>query len=145
MKNSCRIFSACTIAACLLGCAGQPMKVTGVTDLSTIDPTRGREVVASGAGFQLFGFIPLSVNDRQQRAYEELVKKAGNDAIANISVQETWRYAVIGWIFRTTIHAMGYPKVDKAETRKAVQSFPHDQPAIPSEPNIPASGIRNKF
>jgi hypothetical protein len=121
MNKLYRVLVTCLMTGLLVGCSGQPIKIASVTDQSTIDKTRGREIMASAAGFHLFNVFPLTVNNRQQRAYEVLLQKAGNDAITDVTVQETWRYGFIGTIYRTTLRAMAYPRIAKAKAPEVVQ------------------------
>jgi hypothetical protein len=96
-----------------VGCAGRPIQVGVVDqqmDTADIDFTRGREISVSASGFQLLLFIPIRVNSRHERAYQVLRSRAGNDYIANIQIQEVWKYAFVGTIYRTTIKAMAYPR-----------------------------------
>lgn|GEM_PF-1292322 len=132
MNKFYRVFLTCLMTGLLVGCSGQSIKIESVIDQSTIDKTRGREIMASAAGFQLFNFIPMSVNDRQQRAYQALLQKAGSDSIADVTVQETWKYGFVGILYRTTLRAMAYPKVAKAKAPGAVQPTGQGQPAIPA-------------
>ena len=137
MNKFYRVYLTCLITCLLTSCTGQPIKIESVTDQSTIDKTKGREIKASAGSLQLFAFIPIGVNDRQQRAYKALLEEAGNDAIANVTIQETWKYVVIGHTYRTTLHAKAYPKITKAKATGAVQPSGQEQPVIPQEPAIP--------
>ena len=76
----------------------------------------------------MFNVFPLTVNIRQQRAYEVLLQKAGNDAITDVTVQETWRYGFIGTSYRTTLRAMAYPRIAKAKAPEAAQPPEQEQP-----------------
>ena len=54
-------------------------------------------------------FFPLGVNGRQERAYAQLKKQARGEYVTDIKIQESWRYAVLGTTYRTTLTAMAYP------------------------------------
>jgi hypothetical protein len=95
------------------GCTGIPIKIGHIDQqFSTIkvDFTRGRSIEASANGFQLLLFIPISINDRQMRAYSLLRDQAGDDYITDIKVQESWTYALVGTVHKTTIKAKAYPR-----------------------------------
>lgn len=96
-------------------CSSDPVRIKSVTDLSEIDLTRGRMITAKAAGFQLLLVIPIMVNSRQDRAYQALMEKAGNDYISNVRITERWTYAYLGTAYTTIIEAMAYPKVPKRE------------------------------
>ena len=98
------------ISVALLACTGQPVKIASVTDASKIDRTRGRKITAEAGGFQLFEVIPINVNSRQQRAYDELLEKAAGDEIADVKVIEQWGYGVVGTTFWTILEATAYPR-----------------------------------
>jgi hypothetical protein len=102
------------ISILLINCSGAPIKFGGIPQFANseyVDFTKGRSITASGVGFQLFGFIPISINDRHQRAYDELIKQAHNDYLTNIQINDSWVFAYYGVIYRTTIMATAYPRV----------------------------------
>ncbi len=97
----------------IAGCAGKPIRVGTVDqqlDNTNIDFTRGRSISASASGFQLLLFIPISINDRHERAYQILRGQASNDYITNVKIKESWTYAFVGTVYTTTIEAMAYPR-----------------------------------
>ena len=96
-----------------IGCAGKPIKVGSIDQQfsnTKVDFTRGRSIKASASGFQLFLFIPIRINDRHERAYTLLRERAGHDYITDIKVQESWIYAFVGTVYKTTLKAMAYPQ-----------------------------------
>lgn len=101
--------------ACLLlaACSGAPIK-TGATnqqvDAAEIDFSKGRKISASASGFQLLLLIPISINDRHERAYRILLSQAGGDYITDIKIDESWTYALVGTVYKTTLEAMAYPQ-----------------------------------
>ena len=115
MKKLSKFMIPVVFIAILLinGCTGMPIKVGHIDQQfrnEKIDFTRGRSIEASASGFQLFLFIPININDRQSRAYSELRYVAGHDYITDVKVQESWTYAFVGTIYKTTIKAMAYPR-----------------------------------
>ncbi len=82
----------------------------GGLDNLNIDLTRGRSLSASASGFQLLLFIPININDRQERAYQILRGQAGNEYITAVKIQESWTYAFVGTVYTTTLEAMAYPR-----------------------------------
>lgn len=114
MKTKKIIFSSLVLPLLLMACAGTPVKIEGVTDLSTVDLTSKRRVSAEAGGFQLAGFIPLKVNTRQERAYEALLETLQRDEVlADITVTESWSFAVVGTSYWTIMHSSAYRKLPK--------------------------------
>lgn len=115
MKKNIRLVIAVVflLVFFIAGCVGKPIKV-GIVDQqfdnSNIDFTTGRSISASTSGFQLLLLIPIGINDRHKRAYRILRDQAGNDFIANVKIQESWTYALVGTVYTTTIEAMAYPR-----------------------------------
>lgn len=68
----------------------------------------GRHISAEACGFQLLLFIPISINSRLERAFAQLQREAGNDKIASLTIEEYWRYAVVGTTYCTRLDAMAY-------------------------------------
>lgn len=93
-----------TMMAALSGCAGTPVqlgsKLNGVQPQGTV-----REISARACGFQLLLLIPISVNNRQERAYKELEQKAAGDYITDVQVSESWSYGFVGTSYCTTLKA----------------------------------------
>src|ERR1700759_3325802 len=67
----------------LAGCAGPSVRMGNATDQSQLDLSKGRTISASASGFQLLLLIPIAINGRQERAYQDLQAQAGDDAITN--------------------------------------------------------------
>ena len=94
------------------GCAGKAVQIESIAD-QAYDASKGREVEISANGFQLFLLIPIMINSRQERAYQALHNMAGADhIITNVRVQESWRYAFVGTVYKTTMRATLYPKIN---------------------------------
>lgn len=117
MRNLIRLPLAIILIAIffITGCAGKPIMVGAVNqqgglDNLNIDLTRGRSLSASASGFQLLLFIPININDRQERAYQILRGQAGNEYITAVKIQESWTYAFVGTVYTTTLEAMAYPR-----------------------------------
>ena len=79
-------------------------------ELSQYDMTKGRPIFAEESGFQLLLFIPIGVNTRHEKAYQNLKMIARDDYIADIKVKESWTYAFVGTIYTTRLEATAYPK-----------------------------------
>ena len=95
-----------------------PVKVNDEVDRADIDMTKGRKIRAQAAGFQLFLVIPISVNSRQVRAWEQLKQYAGNDYISDVTITERWTYGYVGTAYTTIIEAMAYPRIPKAQPQQ---------------------------
>jgi len=102
------------IASLLLAaCSGTPIKTGAANeqiDIASVDFSKGRKITASAAGFQLLLLIPININDRHERAFQTLLGQAGGDYVTDIKIDESWTYAFVGTVYKTTIEAMAYPK-----------------------------------
>jgi hypothetical protein len=117
LKN--RLLLGLFCACLLVGCAGKPIKVGTIEpqfDYNSIDWSKGTTLQASAGGLQLLLFIPIQINDRQERAYRKLHEYAGNYYITNIKIKESWTYAFIGTVYTTTLEAKAYPRKTMAGT-----------------------------
>jgi hypothetical protein len=76
---------------------------------SEVDFSKGRHLSSSASGYQILLFIPISINDRQERAYKMLRGQANEDYLSNIRIKESWTYIYIGTIYTTTLEATAYP------------------------------------
>jgi hypothetical protein len=97
----------------LTACSGTPIRVGAENQpisRDDIDFSRGRHLTADASGFQLLLVIPISINDRQQRAYQTLLSMAGNDYLSDVRIKESWTYALIGTVYTTTMEATAYPR-----------------------------------
>jgi len=93
-----------------IGCAGQPLNINTTLN-QEYDKSKGRTISITANSFQLFLLIPIMVNSRQARAYDALMKEAGNDYVTDIKIREEWQYALVGTIYKTTIEATAYPRL----------------------------------
>ena len=84
--------------------------------------TKGRRIRAQAAGFQLLLVIPINVNSRQVRAWEQLKQYAGNDYISDVTITERWTYGYVGTAYTTIIEAMAYPRTQKTAMRPETES-----------------------
>ena len=112
MKKTWRVLILFVIVVVVLnvGCAGQPIKMKA--DLNrNYDKAKGRTISVTANSFQLFLLIPIRVNSRQVRAYNALMREAGDDYVTDIKIREEWQYALVGTIYRTTIEATAYPRL----------------------------------
>ena len=100
--------------ACLLinACSGTPIR-TGepnrYIEIADVDFSKGRKITASASGFQLLLVIPISINDRHVVAFRRLQEQAGGDYITDITIDESWTYALVGTVYKTTMTARAYP------------------------------------
>lgn len=106
------------IVVLLTACAGSPVRLSTtdqVPPATEIDRTSGRQVSASASGFQLLLLVPININDRQQRAFELLAAQAGGDYLTNISVEESWTWALVGTVYTTRMTATAYRRTGEAK------------------------------
>ena len=109
-KYFCTKAATAALLACFLaGCAGTKVNIDSYVP-QNVDRTGGKTVKGSASGFQLFWLIPISINGRQARAYEELKRNAGNAYITDVKIMEGWRYAFVGTVYVTDFEATAYPK-----------------------------------
>lgn len=97
------------LACSLAGCVGTKVEISSYVP-PNIDRSCGRTVTGSATGFQLFTLIPIAMNRRHERAYEKLKARAGDAYITDVKIQEGWRYAFVGTIYKTQFEATAYPK-----------------------------------
>ena len=109
--SRCLMVALCL--AVLSACSSTPVKINEEVDRADIDMTKGRQIRAQAAGFQLFLVIPISVNSRQARAWEQLKQYAGTDYISDVRITERWTYGYVGTAYTTIIEAIAYPKVQQ--------------------------------
>jgi len=99
--------------AVLCACSSTPVKINEEVDRADIDMTKGRHIRALAAGFQLFLVIPINVNSRHARAWEQLKQYAGTDYISDVRITERWTYGYVGTAYTTIIEAMAYPRIQQ--------------------------------
>ena len=97
------------LAITVFGCAGTKVNFANIP-IEKLDVTRGRTITCSASGFQLLLLIPIGINGRHARAYEGLKQAAGTDAITDVKITESWRYAFVGTVYQTKLTATAYPK-----------------------------------
>lgn len=93
----------------LSGCAGSPVTLNSFP-ASDIILSSGRPISAEACGFQLLLFIPININSRLERAFNELQISASNHNIANLNIEESWTYAFIGTVYCTRLNAIAYQR-----------------------------------
>ena len=96
----------------LQGCIGTPVKM-GVSenfDRAAYDMENPKQLSISASGFQLLLFIPIAINSRHDRAYSAIESQAGDGLISDVQVTESWTYAFVGTVYKTTIDAKVYPR-----------------------------------
>jgi len=111
--NKIKTLTIAFVFLLLSGCAGKPIHLGATNqhvDLETVDLEKGRDLSATASGFQLLLLIPININDRHDRAFQQLRGQAGNDYITDIKIQESWAWGFVGTIYKTTIVAKAYPK-----------------------------------
>ena len=128
MKNigMCTTAGIAVIGLLLVGCSGTPIKLANTNQYlgqGDIDVSTERNIKGTGTGFQLLLFIPISINGRQERAYEELLAQAGGDYVTNVAINESWTWAFVGTVYKTTLTATAYRRAAGA-ARPAQQRGP---------------------
>jgi hypothetical protein len=103
------------------GCTGNKVQFADAP-IDKLDLSRGHKVTGRASGLQLFGFIPIGVNERQIRAYERLKEDAGEDLVTNIKIQDVWKWVFIGMKYNTMMTATAYP-VKNSSSNSTAQSM----------------------
>lgn len=106
-KKVCLLFAVVIFS--LSGCAGTPVTIKSFP-VQDVALEKGRPIKAEACGFQLLLVIPIMINGRLESAFNELKEKAGSDYIAQVSIEEYWRYAFIGTVYCTSLEAIAYTK-----------------------------------
>ena len=111
VSNLLKFIFLTVFAVYFTGCSGKPVTFNSVDPKLYADKkSEGRTISGEASGFQLLLFIPISVNDRHQQAYDVLKGQANGDYITDIKVTESWTYAFVGTIYTTKMTATAYPK-----------------------------------
>jgi hypothetical protein len=83
-----------------VGCMSRPVRVG-------TPPPESQDVIglrfASACGVLLFDLIPLGINDRVERAYDQAVRSSGASALRNPTVQDNWYWIGVGDMLCTDI------------------------------------------
>ena len=106
-----RILALAVLAAALVaaGCKGTPVHIDNVVPVD-LDRSTGRVVEGKAYGFQFILLIPMGVNTRHARAWEELKANAGDAYITDVELKEGWFYGLIGTLYYSTFRAKAYPR-----------------------------------
>lgn len=98
-KHIVSIFLAFFISA---GCSSGWIQLSNGVDKP---PANGKKAVfsESACGFNLLGFIPISINDRYARAWKRLNNLTQDAFIEKIIAEESWTYAYVGTVYCTEI------------------------------------------
>ena len=100
---------ALVVALLAAGCHGTPVHIDNAVP-DNIDRSTGHIVEGDAHGFQFILLIPMGVNTRHERAWEDLKSKAGDAYITNVEMKEGWFYGLIGTLYHTTFRATAYPR-----------------------------------
>lgn len=100
---------AVLIPTLLSSCSSAPLAVGTRGDAPAAVGT-GRVIEAEACGFQLLLFIPISINNRAERAYRDLERQANGDTITDVQVRERWIYAFVGTNYCTAFRAKAIRK-----------------------------------
>jgi hypothetical protein len=80
-----------------------------VTPVAHYDESKPRQISAEASGFQLLLFFPIGVNGRYEEAWNELKGQAVGEYIADVTIQDSWTYALVGTVYRVRLEANAYP------------------------------------
>jgi len=97
------------LASVISGCASDPITIKSYQAKDLI-LTSGHQVSSEACGFQLLMLIPIKINSRYERAFDDLIELAPNEAITSLSIQEDWTYCYVGTLYCTKLRATAYKK-----------------------------------
>ncbi|EPG64082.1 hypothetical protein ACE5IS_18600 [Leptospira wolffii] len=91
------------------GCSSTPTVIPVQPPLKT--PEKDERIVSfpvysESCGFQLFFFIPISTNGRQQTAMAKLQVQAYGGTLSDIKMTESWFYGLVGTGYCTKFSAI---------------------------------------
>jgi hypothetical protein len=72
---------------------------------------------AEACGLLLFWAIPVSLNDRVERAYGEALKKRSATTLTDTTVRERWYFAAVGEVLCTTVEGTALREIEGAPPR----------------------------
>lgn len=112
ISKSCMVIAVISIFLFLQGCNGNPVNLGVSSDFERLsyDMDKPKKVSITASGFQLLLFIPISINNRHERAYSVIKAQAGDGLISDVQIKESWTYAFVGTVYKTTIDANIYPR-----------------------------------
>jgi hypothetical protein len=100
------------LTASAFACTSTPVRFD--TQNESISPeAHGRPVEAQSCGFQLLLLIPIMINSRADRAYQQLKFQTSGEILADFKVSESWFYGLVGTGYCTKILATAYPNLKR--------------------------------
>lgn len=103
---------AAFIALALAGCSG---KFTKVGPERPVHYTPTGEAHGSACGVLLFNLIPINLNDRTERAYQQAIKTAGAEGLIDPTLVDRWYFIYVGGLYCTDVQGTGYRTVAAAD------------------------------
>ena len=98
--------------ALLAGCTGRLVNVAPVPPASY---SEGERTSSQACGMLLFTFIPVSLNDRVERAYAEALDKANATSLTDTSLIESWQFTPFGPRVCTSVSGIAITRSAGAE------------------------------
>jgi hypothetical protein len=84
------------LVAALVAAAGCSGPLVNVAPVPPAAYSEGGTARGEACGMLLFGFIPISVNDRVERAYQQALAEARATSLTATSLTERWYFTPIG-------------------------------------------------
>jgi hypothetical protein len=102
----------------VVGCTGPLVNVAPVppTAYSEGAPTRGE-----ACGMLVFSIVPVSVNDRVERAYAQALAGAGATSLTDTSITESWYFTPIGPEVCTKVEGLAITRSGESPVAPAPQ------------------------
>lgn len=88
-----------------IGCSGP---LTRIAPEPTGPTTLTREASGSACGVNLFALIPIKVNDRAARAYQQALERSGGTGLTDTRVVDRWYWIYVGQMVCTDITGVGF-------------------------------------
>jgi len=83
------------LAAVLVGCAGHFSRVSAPP---LAQPRPAGLTSGSACGMMVLGLVPVRMNSRTVRAYEEAARLANASALSDTAISTHWYWAVVGTV-----------------------------------------------
>ena len=110
-------------AILLIAATGCSSRLVNVAPVPPAAYSEGEQTSATACGMLVFGFIPVSVNERVERAYATALEKQNATSLTDTSLTEHWYFTPFGPRLCTTVKGLALTRnegvVPQAATPRA--------------------------